>query len=108
MSHQTPCYTLVPLFNPQRHEGIKIEEILIGSSFALADYDRKNWQSEYPVCLCGKSEETVEHFFLACGLCHDIRPEDIDSLNLLDPEGCNTIVEYTSASYPKGAEIPEL
>ena len=50
------------------------------------------------MCHCGKSEETTEHFFLACGLYQDIRPEDIDSLNLLDPEDCNTIVDYISHS----------
>ena len=41
---------------------------------------------------------TPEHLFLACGLYQDIRPEDIDSLNLLDPEECNAIVNYISHS----------
>ena len=45
-----------------------------------------------------QNEEAAEHFFLACGLYKDIRPEDIDSLNLLDPEFCNTIVDYISHS----------
>ena len=64
--------------------------MLIGNSFSLADYAWKNWQTESPMCHCGKSEETTEHFFLACRLYQDIRPEDIDSLNLLDPDDCNT------------------
>ena len=50
------------------------------------------------MCRCGKSEETAEHFFLVSGLYQDIRPEDIDSLNLLGPEDCNTIVDYISHS----------
>ena len=40
--------------------------MLIGNSFALADYAWKNWHTESPMCHCGKSEETAEHFFLAC------------------------------------------
>ena len=40
--------------------------MLIGNSFALADYAWKNWQAESPMCPCGKSEETVEPFFLVC------------------------------------------
>ena len=70
--------------------------MLIGNHFALADYPWKNWQTESPMCLCGKSEETAEHFFLGCGLYQDIISEDIDSLNLLDPEDGNTIVDYIS------------
>ena len=94
-----PTYnTLSPPFNIQRYEAIKKCEIMIGNSFALADYAWKNWQAESPMCRCGKSEETAEHFFLACCLYQDIRPEDIDSLNLLDPEDCNTIVDYISQS----------
>ena len=46
------------------------------------------------MCRCGKSEETAEHFFLACGFYNDIRPEDFDSLILLDAENCNTFVDY--------------
>ena len=64
--------------------------MLIGNSFSLADYACNNWQTESPMCHCGKSEETTEHFFLACGLYQDIRPKDIDSFNLPDPENCNT------------------
>ena len=92
------CNTISPLFNLQRYEAIKIFEMLIGNSFALADYAWKNWQTESPMCHCGKSEETTEHFFLACGLYQDIRPEGIPSLNLVDPEDCNTIVDYISHS----------
>ena len=72
--------------------------MLIGNSFALVEYAWKNWHSESPMCRCGKREETAEDFFLAYGLYQDIRPEDIDSLHLLDPEDCNTIVDYISLS----------
>ena len=72
--------------------------MLNGNSFAPADNAWKNWPAEFPMCRCGKREETAEHFFLACGLYQDIRPEDIDSLNLLDPEFCNTIVDCISHS----------
>ena len=50
------------------------------------------------MCHCGNSEETAEHFFLACGLYNGIRPEYIDSLNLLDPEDSSSIVDYISPS----------
>ena len=73
-------------------------EMLIGNSFALADYAWKNGQTESPMCCCDKSEETAEHFRLACVLYHDIRPEDIDSLEFLDTEDCNTTVDYISHS----------
>ena len=46
--------------------------MLIGTSFALADYAWKNWQAESPMCRCGEGEETAEHFFSACGLYQDI------------------------------------
>ena len=92
------CNTISPLFNLQRYEAIKICEMLIGNSFSLADYAWKNWQTESPMCHCGKSEETTEHFFLAFGLYQNIRPEDLDLLNLLDPDDCNTIVNYISHS----------
>ena len=88
------CNTISPLLNLQRYEAIKICEMLIGKSFVLADYAWNNWQTESPMSHCGKSEETTEHFFLACGLYQDIRPEDLDSLNLLDPEDCNTVLTY--------------
>ena len=99
-STQTPptCNTLSLLFNLQSYEAIIIYEMLIGNSFALAYYSWKNWQAESSMWRCGKSEETAEHFFLASGLFHDIGPEDIDSLNLLDPEDCHTIVDYISCS----------
>ena len=92
------CNTISTLFNLQRYEAIKVCEMLIGNSFGLANYAWKNWQTESPMCHCGKREETAEHFSLACGLYQNIRPEDIDSLNLLDPEDCNTIVDYISHS----------
>ena len=72
--------------------------MVIGHSFASADNAWKKLVAESPMCRCGKSEETAEHFFLACGLYQDIRPEDIDSLNFLDPEDCNTTVDYISHS----------
>ena len=92
------CNNISPLLNLQRYEAIKIYEMLIGKSFVLADYAWNNWQTESPMCHCGESEEYTEHFFLACGLYQDIRPKDLDSLNLLDPEDCNTIVDYISHS----------
>ena len=67
-------------------------EMLIGNSLRL-----EILAGGISDCRCGKSEETAD-FFLACGLYQDIRPEDIDSLNLLDPEDCNTIVDYISHS----------
>ena len=48
--------------------------------------------------LLWQKKETAENVFLACGLYKDIRSEDSDSLNLLDPENCNTIVDYISQS----------
>ena len=92
------CNTLTPLFNLQRHEAIKICELSFGSFLALADYAWKYWQTESPMSRCGKSEETAEHFFPACGLYQDIRSEDFHSMNLLDPRDCNTIVDCISHS----------
>ena len=92
------CNTRSPLFNLQRYGAIKVCEMLIGNSFALVDYAWKNWQTESPKCHFGKSEETAGPFFLACGLYQDIRPEDIGSLNLLDPEDCKTNIDYISHS----------
>ena len=92
------CNTPSRLFNLQRYEAIKICGMLFGNSFALVDYARKKWQTESPMCRCGKSEETAEHSFLTCGLYHDVRPEDIDTLNLLDPEDCIALVDYNSHS----------
>ena len=37
--------------------------MLIGNSFALANYAWKNYQTECPMCRCGKGEETGERFF---------------------------------------------
>ena len=71
---------------------------MIDNSFALADYAWKNWQAESPMCRCDKREETAKQFFLVCGQFQDIGPDDIDSLNLLDPEDCNTIVHNISHS----------
>ena len=59
------CKTTSPFFNLQRYEAIQICEVLIGKSFALADYAWKHWQAEYPLCRCGKSEEAADHLFLA-------------------------------------------
>ena len=97
---RTICNTPSPLSTSKgvRYKAIKVCEVMIGNSFASADYAWKNRQAESPMCRCGRSEETAERFFLACGLFQDIRPENIDSLNLLDPEDCNTIVDYISRS----------
>ena len=64
--------------------------------FRLSRLRLEKWQTETTMCQFGRSEETAEQFFLACGPYHDTRLEDIDSLNLLDPEECNTIVDYIS------------
>ena len=87
------CNTISPLFNLQRYEAIKICEMLVGNFFALTDYALENWQTESPMCHCGKSEETTEHFFLACGLYQDIRPEDIDSLNILQGDSMSQCLQ---------------
>ena len=42
-------------------------EMLIGNSFARADYAWKKRQTEPPMCRCGKNEEIAE-LFSACGL----------------------------------------
>ena len=93
--NQPTCNTQLPLFNLQRYEANKICDILIGNSFAVEDYASKSGRPNHQ---CVKSEETAEHFFLACGLYQVNRPEDIDSLKLLDTEDCNTIVDYISKS----------
>ena len=64
MLHQncTNLYYFIALFNLQRYEAVKICEMMIGNSFALADYARKNWQMESPIDRSGKSEETAENF----------------------------------------------
>ena len=70
-------------------------DILIGNLFVLTDYSWKNWQTEFPMCRC---EETAEPFFLACSQNGDIRPKNTEPLDLLDPEDCNTLVNYISQS----------
>ena len=79
------------------YKNIKFD-VLIGNFFVLADYSWQNWQTEFPMCSCGKSEETAEPFLMACSQNSDIRPENIESLDLLDPEDCNTLVNYISQS----------
>ena len=70
--------------------------MLIGNSFALTDY-AWNIGRRFPRCVVVANVRRL-HFFLVCDQYHDIRPEDIDSWNLLDPEDCNIIIDYVSHS----------
>ena len=68
----------------------KICELVIGNSFAFAEYAWIMWNCESPMCICGKSEDNLYHYFFCCPRYNEIRP-DIQSLNLMEATDCQKL-----------------
>ena len=68
----------------------KICELVIGNSFAFAEYAWNMWKCESPMCKCGKSEDNLYHYFFCCPRYNEIRPV-IQSLNLMEATDCQKL-----------------
>ena len=64
----------------------KICELVFGNSFAFAEYAWNMWKCASPMCICGKSEDNLYHYFFCCPRYNDIRSDFRSrSLDLFPP-----------------------
>ena len=90
---QPQVNTCCPLITGDPYIANKICELVIGNSFAFAEYAWKMWKCESPLCMCGKSEDNLYHFFFCCPLYNELRP-DVATLNLMTKTDCEQLRNY--------------
>ena len=81
----------------QPYPAIKICELIIGNSFALAEYSWEIWKSESPLCPCRQSQEDTYHYFFVCKYCEEFRPE-VQNMNILNEKDCESLKNFITST----------
>ena len=84
---RSPANSCSPLSYGQPYPAIKICELIIGNSFALAECSWKLWKAESPPCQ--QSEEDAYHYFFVCKSCEDFLPE-VQNMNIHNEKDCES------------------
>ena len=90
---QPQVNTCCPLITGDPYIANKICELVIGYSFAFAEYSWKMWKCESSLCMCGKCEDNLYHFFFCCPLYNE-RPPGVATRNLMTKTDCEQLRNY--------------
>ena len=71
--------------------------LVFGKSPLFAKLKWRLSQCASPLCMCGSAEENSTHYFFYCPLWDHYRPENIDELNLLTYDDCQSLSNFIEA-----------